>query len=498
MTVFLGAIQDVYIYNLKQMKKFNSALINVFVYFSTIKNIRPAKIDIDWKQSYNNNFNKVLPVQSIPRYSFKILPRGCNSSTLNGPFSSLNYTCMKYHTKSELLGNNKEFLEFFRGFTDGEGSFSINQIGEFNFQFAFKIRLHLDDKDVLILIQKSLGVGQVRTYGKSAIFVISNLKDLQIIIDIFSQTSLNTTKHLNFLDFKKAYELWVKGVEDKKDKAELCESILIFKNKMNSKRSSFLFEESHVIRVTPYWLVGFVEGEGSFYIQKSNLEVGFSMAQSSTDEALMLEIKNFVVNLPNSTKKGYDSNKVTISYRDAKDNTKAVTAISITNMSFILDVLIPFFDSVEWHSKKKLDYMDWKTLIAIKEKGYQYLPEGKELIGLISSQMNNNRLSSSGLPQVDKDLLQSQITELFKQPSNYEIQESGQMLIKSKNQYFSTRKKRKVVLINEAGLVFKTFNSMVSCARFLGVYSSTVAYKVKNKKPVLFKDKLFSINEVEG
>lgn len=47
MTVFLGAIQDVYIYNLKQMKKFNSALINVFVYFSTIKNIRPAKIDID-------------------------------------------------------------------------------------------------------------------------------------------------------------------------------------------------------------------------------------------------------------------------------------------------------------------------------------------------------------------------------------------------------------------------------------------------------------------
>ena len=114
---------------------------------------------------------------------------------------------MRYHTKSELLGKNQEFLEFFRGFTDGEGSFSINQIGESNFQFAFKIRLHLDDKDVLIFIQKSLGVGQVRTYGNSTIFVISNLKDLQIIIDIFSQTSLNTTKHLNFLDFKKAYEL---------------------------------------------------------------------------------------------------------------------------------------------------------------------------------------------------------------------------------------------------------------------------------------------------
>ena len=34
------------------MEKLLSALIKVFVYFSTIKNIQPAIINFDWKQSY--------------------------------------------------------------------------------------------------------------------------------------------------------------------------------------------------------------------------------------------------------------------------------------------------------------------------------------------------------------------------------------------------------------------------------------------------------------
>ena len=43
--------------------------------------------------------------------------------------------------------------------------------------------------------------------------------------------------------------------------------------------------------------------------------------------------------------------------------------LSIKNNTFIKKVLIPFFDSMVWYSKKELDYKDWKTQLKIKELG---------------------------------------------------------------------------------------------------------------------------------
>jgi len=39
---------------------------------------------------------------------------------------------------------------------------------------------------------------------------------------------------------------------------------------MNSKRIDFNMPISHTITITPNWLLGFIEGEGSFFIEKKS------------------------------------------------------------------------------------------------------------------------------------------------------------------------------------------------------------------------------------
>ena len=48
---------------------------------------------------------------------------------------------------------------------------------------------------------------------------------------------------------------------------------------MNKKRTNFDLTVNH-IRVTPYWLLGLIEGDGNFLLQKSKLTPTFSLTLS--------------------------------------------------------------------------------------------------------------------------------------------------------------------------------------------------------------------------
>lgn len=166
---------------------------------------------------------------------------------------------------------------------------------------------------------------------------------------------------------------------------------------MNKSRFYFEMPKDKQIIITPYLLLGFVEGEGSFYAEnKYNFVLGFAITQQAIDLALMEKIKNFFCNLSYAGLPVYGKvpnyNKEVISISTYKKKSGSYVNIIITRTDFILDVLIPFFDSMNWHSKKYLDYLDWKAILKLKQLGLQYLPEGLNIIKLIVSQMNNNRL----------------------------------------------------------------------------------------------------------
>lgn len=383
---------------------------------------------------------------------------------------------------------SNDFIEWLRGFTDAEGCFLLVKTGN-TFAFRFLIKLHLDDAPVLNFIQKNLDLGRVTIYESSAIFSITSQKEIQFIIELFTKYPLNSTKHLNFLDFKKAFELYINSkVKD----SELALEIDSIKNNMNSKRTTFEMPKSHQIHITHNWLLGFVEGDGSFYVIKADNILQFSITQKG-NLALMETIKNFFIDLAKFKNLNITQGFVYITNVNIIKPEASNYVLSIKNNDFIEQILIPFFDSMVWHSKKELDYLDWKTIFKIKELGLHYTIDGKDLIDFILSKMNNNRLSTNEPLKINRTFTPSEIEAILNGPSNYEKLEDGRILIKSSNKYNFSRKNIKVELIDPQGLVFKTFNSITSCAEFLEVSSHTVTKRIKTNKSVSFNNKEYYI-----
>lgn len=56
--------------------------------------------------------------------------------------------------RSESLGDKDKFIDWFRGFTDGEGHFYINMKSLTVCSFRYEIHLHSDDRPLLEFIEK--------------------------------------------------------------------------------------------------------------------------------------------------------------------------------------------------------------------------------------------------------------------------------------------------------------------------------------------------------
>src|SRR5688572_12618219 len=144
---------------------------------------------------------------------------------------------------------------------------------------------------MLNFIQQTLGIGKVTIYENRASFDVIKLKEVGIIIDIFTNYPLKTHKHLNFLHFKQAYELYT---NTSPVTSGVVEEITKLKKGMNKQITEFNMGEDYKPIITPYWLLGFVEGEGSFSVIKThNYLLRFSIGQSYKDLVLMNEIKKF-------------------------------------------------------------------------------------------------------------------------------------------------------------------------------------------------------------
>jgi hypothetical protein len=94
------------------------------------------------------------------------------------------------------------------GFTDAEGTFSIVPFHNWkNVSLKFSIEVHKDDVEILHKIADNLGIGKV-TFSKinqSAVFSVYAFNDITLVlIPIFQEFPLQTTKHLDFTSFLEA------------------------------------------------------------------------------------------------------------------------------------------------------------------------------------------------------------------------------------------------------------------------------------------------------
>lgn len=117
---------------------------------------------------------------------------------------------------------------------------------------------------------------------------VSAQREIEIILAIFNKFNLNTTKHLNFIAFERAFLLFVEN-NSQEARKELKPEIKSLKESMNKQRTDFTMPSNHC-NISNYWLLGFVEGEGSFYFSASNKSLVFSISQKG-NETLMLAIR---------------------------------------------------------------------------------------------------------------------------------------------------------------------------------------------------------------
>jgi len=78
---------------------------------------------------------------------------------------------------------------------------------------------------------------------------------------------------------------------------DLYLNIIKLKDSMNDKRLDFDLPKDHCIRITGNYLVGFLEGDGSFYLNKHDMTVRVSLVTLTANKFVLEKIREFILNL---------------------------------------------------------------------------------------------------------------------------------------------------------------------------------------------------------
>ena len=288
------------------------------------------------------------------------------------------------------------------GIVDAEGNFSINYSKKNDkLNFSFKITQKGHSLVILHDLKNYFGCGSISVDNSmfdAYKYLVSNKEDLiNIIIPHFDKYPLVGSKHLDFLDFKRAIFL----------SRENLGEILSIKKNMNKKRSfeerwNFLNKSS--LDFKPEWLQAFIDGEGCFYCEIVNtpirekpvLNVGLTLeiGQNSHDVKVLDAIKQYFG-------KGYLNPKYDISSLDETRKSRSVSRFILRNTEAVID----FVEKYPLFTRKHLDYLDWKKLVLLKADNAHKTEEGKLSMIDIKKGMNRGRaniLNNNLLSNFDK------------------------------------------------------------------------------------------------
>ena len=224
---------------------------------------------------------------------------------------------------------------------------------------------------------------------------------------------------------------------------------------MNNLRSDY---EGYIISsqfINKNWLVGFVEGDGTFYFSHSSVVFGITQKDKKILEAIQTFLRNIPLLPPHENL--FQPNKPN---GVIKNNTNSFQLV-ITDKDILFQYIYPFFRDVYFYSRKGIDFSIWSLVLYIFIYGYHNLPEGKKLLVKLSNNMNSKRYISDLSDFIEED----EIKTLFKMEPPFDIHsgKSHFILCKEYSLFKGSRKGFKVYIykngVEVKGSPFDSFRS---------------------------------------
>jgi len=296
---------------------------------------------------------------------------------------------------------------FITGFSDAESSFIISIYKNTNNKLKwrvsayFSIHVHMKDLLLIELIQKTLGVGVVRkNNANTVLFRVSDIEELQVIIDHFKKYPLVSAKYSDFLLFEQCFNL----IKEKEHLTQVgLEKILSLKFNLNKGLPNELKEafpsivpvirpEYNFLGIPdPFWVSGFATGDSSFSvsIEKSTSKIGkrvrliFGTCLHIRDKDLLKGMTYYLNSLYFN-----ELNKEIKIHCNEENNT---ALLQIKNNSDIENKVIPFFSKYPILGVKQSDFEDFVRVAELVKNKEHLNIEGLDKIVKITEGMNLRR-----------------------------------------------------------------------------------------------------------
>jgi len=156
---------------------------------------------------------------------------------------------------------NDSFNNWLVGFVDGDGCFTIDrQKDGKKWNIVFKISQSKTNAQLIYKIKKELKKGRVTIDNENITYRVRKRSDLtQTIIPLFEKFPLRTQKYHDLLLIKEALNILESPKPINNEEMEK-----IYERLKNVRKKEF--ELTPLENLNIYWLVGFWEADGSFYI----------------------------------------------------------------------------------------------------------------------------------------------------------------------------------------------------------------------------------------
>ena len=136
------------------------------------------------------------------------------------------------------------------------------------------------------------------------------------------------------------------------------------------------------MNLDPHWVVGFVDGEGCFHIginPHAEMKAGhqvlpeFTVVQHERDAQVLHGLKAF-----------FGCGVVRVNHGDR-------LAYRVRSLEHLRERIVPFFLSHPLKTKKNVDFLKFRDVLLLMERGEHLTPQGVEKIRSIAAVMNRGQ-----------------------------------------------------------------------------------------------------------